>query len=255
MDYEDLGFETEESLLNYLTSLRDRALVNDESNDVLSSFIQDISSDLSEVCQAISGAEFYCEFISNKATNELPESEGIEVEATIISPELAFWYPNLVEAEDDEELEDFWNYLRKNDNLIISGREIVLNQGIDSESNQVLSKLIFDEDAYESLKVIPVGFPTHGLNWGEVDLSEEKFVYRLFGKISAKVATSSASEAKEMFSRVLKESFSFIDSNEDVFEHEFANGQTLSIWQYGKQSWERAWLVPIEFAFVNVRYV
>ena len=257
MDNEDLGFETEDDLISYLSSQRDKALLYDESDDVVTSFRQDLSFQLNEITETISGSELYCEYVSSEATNELNLVDGYEVEATIVSEEIAYQYPNLlnVDIDDDDEVNDWWNNFRRWDDWLLRNQEIVLNPRVDIVDKTILSSLVFDEDEYESLKIIPLGFPVHGLNWGALNLdSEDRFVFRLFGKISGRVQADSASEAKTIFADFMKKSFSFIEGSEDnVRHHSFADGRNFETLEYGSNSNE-AWLMPIDRVFVKIRY-
>lgn len=253
MDAQDLGFEYEDDLLEYLTSLRDRALLGGNGDNALDAFVEDLSSEKIELSEAIPGAELYFEFVSSDATNSLSSSDGYEVEATIVSKEIAYWYPNLIDSDEAEDLVEFWDDLRKSSGMLVTGNSIVLHQEISLEESSVLSAMVFNEEDFENLKTVPVGFPAHGLNVSEVDLSENKFVFRLFGKVSGRIKAISTSEAKEIFTKTLKECFSFIDGNPDIYNHKYFDGTEFEISKHGEESWNEAWLIPVEYAFANIR--
>ena len=258
MDQKDLGFETEQDLISFLAAQRDTALLYDESDDVVSSFVQDLSFNLSEIVETIAGSELYCEYVSSEATNELTIGDGYEVEATIISEEISYIHYTWINPEGDEDFDvkEWWNSARSDGDLLLNNEVIVLNPNVDMKGNSIFSSLVLDEDWYDYLKVIPVGFPVHGLNWGVLDLGAEyKFVFRLFGKVSGRVQADSASEAKTIFANFMKESFSFIEISEDNVKNQtFADGREFETMEYGPDSSEEAWLIPIERVFVKIRY-
>ena len=216
--YADCGFETEDELIEYIESLRDLALLTDD-DDAVSSFAQDLSASFAEVTDSIEGASLYVEYVSPEPLNEVNEGEGYSVEATIISPEIVFWDSGYV--QEDEELDDYLEYLEEIDR-IATVSDIVLKSGLETNTNSF-----------------------------ETDISEDKWVFRIFGKISGSVTASSASEAKSKFAQVIQEFFSFIDVDHgtDKFDlHEFLDGQEKDF-SYGESNW----LIPIQHVFVNIR--
>jgi len=60
------------------------------------------------------------------------------------------------------------------------------------------------------------------------------------------VTANSASEAKQLFAQVFRESFTFIESDE-YGHHVLSDGQEKVI------SNESDWLIPIDHVFVNIR--
>ena len=135
--------------------------------------------------------------------------------------------------------------------------DIVLKSGLETNTNPILKALNYSneevclDDEETWLSSISVGLPKHGINSFETDISEDKWVFRIFGKISGSVTASSASEAKSKFAQVIQESFSFIDVDHgtDKFDlHEFLDGQEKDF-SYGESNW----LIPIQHVFVNIR--
>jgi hypothetical protein len=250
--YEDCGFDSEDELIEYLESLRDLMLLSDD-DDSVSSFARDLSAPLAQVTDTISGARYYVEYVSPEPLNHVVEGVGYSVEATIISPEIVFWDPGYM--QEDEEWDEYFENIQEHD-YFAHGTDIVLNSDLNPSSNPILRALTFsDEEFYPeggtSLLTISVGLPKHGLNTFETDTSEDKWVFRLFGKVSGLVAADSASEAKSKFAQVIQESFSFIDSDNGTNKfslHEYSDGQEKEI-----ISDESNWLIPIQHVFVNVR--
>jgi hypothetical protein len=250
--YMDCGFDDEDDLISYVESLRDSALL-DEDDDAVSSLAQDLSASFIEVTEAIEGSSLYLEYVSPEPLNQVQDGEGYSVEATIVSPEIIFWDPGYI--EEDEEWDDYFDSIKDLD-YFAAGQDIVLISGIDPASSPILSTLVFSNEDFwldddTRLSTISVGLPKPGLNMSETDLSENKWVFRLFGKISGLVKANSASEAKTLFAQVLKDSFSFIESDRGTNKfshHEFANSQEMEI-----ISDESNWLIPIDHVFVNIR--
>lgn len=251
--YADCGFETEDELIDYIESLRDLALLSDD-DDVASSLARDLSASYAEVTDSIEGSSLYVEYVSPEPLNEVKEGEGYSVEATIVSPEIIFWDSGYV--QEDEELEDYLEYLEEIDG-IATVSDIVLKSSLKTNANPILKALNYSNEDYcleddeTWLSSIPVGLPKHGINSFETDISEDKWVFRLFGKISGSVAASSASEAKSKFAQVIQESFSFIDVDHGTNKfglHEFLDGQEKDF-SYGESNW----LIPIQHVFVNIR--
>lgn len=245
--YMDCGFDSEEEFFEYLNQLRDKALLQDDSDDVVSSFAQDLSASFIEVTESIEGSSLYVEYVSPEPLNQVRDGKGYSVEATIVSPSIDFFFPFYI--EEDEEVDVYLFFIEELE-LVPRGQDIALKSGIDQESNSILSTLVFSNKDFwfddTWLSTIPVGLPKHGLNLSETDLSEQKWVYRLFGKISGLVTANSASEAKQLFAQVLKESFTFIEG--DVYVHHvLSDGQEKVI------SNESDWLIPIDHVFVNIR--
>jgi hypothetical protein len=251
--YADCGFETEDELIEYIESLRDLALLSDD-DDAVSSFARDLSASYVEVTDSIEGASLYVEYVSPEPLNEVKEGEGYSVEATIISPEIVFWDSGYV--QEDEELDDYLEYLEEIDR-IATVSDIVLKSSLKANTNPILKALNYSNEDYcleddeTWLSSISVGLPKHGINSFETDISEDKWVFRIFGKISGSVTASSASEAKSKFAQVIQESFSFIDVDHGTNKfdlHEFLDGQEKDF-SYGESNW----LIPIQHVFVNIR--
>ena len=251
--YADCGFETEDELIEYVESLRDLALLSDD-DDAVSSLARDLSASFAEVAESIGGSSLYVEYVSPEPLNEVNEGEGYSVEATIISSEIVFWDPGYV--EEDEEWDEYFENLVEQDHFA-GGVDIVLKSGLETNANPILKALNYSnedfclEDDETWLSSISVGLPKHGLNTSETDLSESKWVFRFFGKVSGLVTASSASEAKSKFAQVIQESFSFIDVDHGTNKfdlHEFLDGQEKDF-----SSGESNWLIPIEHVFVNIR--
>jgi hypothetical protein len=251
--YVDCGYESEDELIEYLESLRDLALLSDD-DDAVSSLARDLSASFAEVTDSIEGSSLYVEYVSPEPLNEVMEGEGYSVEATIISPEIVFWDSGYV--QEDEELDDYLEYLEEIDR-IATVSDIVLKIGLDASTNPILKALNFSneeiclEDEETWLSSISVGLPKHGLNDSETDISGDKWVFRIFGKISGLVTASSASEAEAKFAQVIQDSFSFIDVDHGTnkFElHEFLDGQEKDF-----SLGESNWLIPIQHVFVNIR--
>ena len=253
--HSDCGFDSEDELIDYLESQRNLALLADD-DDAVSSFEQDLSLSYAEVTESIDGASLYIEYISPQPLNEVTGSNGYSLEATIVSPEIVFWDPGYM--DEDEEWDEYFDYLKDHD-FFVHGEDVLLKLGVDPATNPILSALIYSNDDYDLwkeedeslLSTIPVGLPKHGLNASEIDLSENKWVFRLFGKISGVVSAQSVSDAKTQFARVIKESFTFIDSDYGTNKfglHEFLDGQEKVT--INKDS---LWLIPIEHVFVNLR--
>jgi len=157
-------------------------------------------------------------------------------------------------------------------NHFTDGTDVVLKSNLDPESNPILKSLCYsDEDFYleddTSMFSISVGIPKHGLNTSETDISQSKWVFRLFGKISGIVTANSASEAKTKFAQVIQESFVFIEGPDQFVHHEFLDGQEMNEGpdqfvhhefldgQEMKTISEGSnWLIPIQYVFVNIRY-
>ncbi len=251
--YADCGFDSEDELIGYLESLRDSALLSDD-DDAVSSLEQDLSASFAEATESIEGADLYIEYVSPEPLNECTQGEGYSVEATIVSPDIVFWNPGYM--DEDEDWEEYFEYLAKED-FFTCGGSIVLQQDIDPNANPILKSLkysneeFFLDDDETWLSSISVGLPKHGLNLSETDLSEDKWVFRLFGKVSGLVVANSASEAKSKFAQAIQESFTFIDPDygTNKFDlHEFLDGQEKDF-SYGESNW----LIPIEHVFVNIR--
>jgi hypothetical protein len=251
--YEDCGFDSEDELIEYLESLRDSALLSDD-DDSQSSLARDLSASFAEVTAPIAGlAGAYVEYVSPEPLNQVKEGVGYSVEATIISPEIVFWDPSYM--QEDEEWDDYFEYIQGHD-YFANGADIVLNSDLNPDSDPILKALTYsDEDFYLgddiSLLTISVGLPKHGLNLFETDTSENKWVFRLFGKISGLVTANSPSEAKSRFAQVIQESFSFIESDlgtNKFSHHEFLDGKEMEI-----ISEDSNWLIPIQHVFVNIR--
>ena len=248
--YEDCGFESEDELIEYVESLRDLALLSDD-DDSLSSFARDLSASFAEVTESIEGSWLYIEYVSPESLNQVKKGEGYTVEATIISPEIVFWDPGYM--QEDEEWDEYFEYIRSQ-NHFTDGTDVVLKSNLDPESNPILKSLCYsDEDFYleddTSMFSISVGIPKHGLNTSETDISQSKWVFRLFGKISGIVTANSASEAKTKFAQVIQESFVFIEGPDQFVHHEFLDGQEMKTISEGSN-----WLIPIQYVFVNIRY-
>ena len=251
--YADCGFETEDELIEYVESLRDLALLSDD-DDAVSSLARDLSASFAEATDAIEGASLYVEYVSPEPLNEVKEGEGYSVEATIISPEIVFWDSGYV--QEDEEWDEYFEYLDGLDHFA-HGLDIVLKFGLETNTNPILKALNYSNEDYcleddeTWLSSISVGLPKHGINSFETDISEDKWVFRIFGKISGSVTASSASEAKSKFAQVIQESFSFIDVDHGTNKfdlHEFLDGQEKDF-SYGESNW----LIPIQHVFVNIR--
>jgi hypothetical protein len=251
--YADCGFETEDELIEYLESLRDLALLSDD-DDAVSSLARDLSASFAEVTDSIEGSSLYVEYVSPEPLNEVKEGVGYSVEATIISPEIVFWDPGYL--QEDEEWDEYLEYLDALDHFA-HGSDIVLKLGLETDANPILKALNYSnqdfclEDEETWLSSISVGIPKHGVNDSETDPSEDKWVFRIFGKISGLVTANSASEAKSRFAQAIQESFSFIDVDHGTNKfdlHEFLDGQEKDF-SYGESNW----LIPIQHVFVNIR--
>ena len=251
--YADCGFESEDELIEYVESLRDLALLSDD-DDAVSSLARDLSASFAEVTESIEGSSLYVEYVSPEPLNEVKEGEGYAVEATIISPEIVFWDSGYV--QEDEELDEYLEYLEEIDRIATIS-DIVLKLGLEASTNPILKALNYSneeislEDEETWLSSISVGLPKHGLNTLETDISEDKWVFRIFGKISGLVTANSASEAKSKFAQAIQESFSFIDVDHGTNKfdlHEFLDGQEKDF-SYGESNW----LIPIQYVFVNIR--
>lgn len=249
----DCGFETEDELIEYVESLRDLALLSDD-DDAESSLARDLSASFAEATESIEGSPLYVEYVSPEPLNEVKEGEGYSVEATIVSSEIVFWDPGYM--QEDEEWDEYFEYLDGQDHFV-HGVDIVLKSGLDPDTSPILEALNYSnedfclEDDETCLSSISVGLPKHGLNMSETDISQDKWVFRLFGKISGLVIASSASEAKSKFAHVIQESFSFIDSDHGTNKfdlHEFLDGQEKEL-----TADESNWLIPIQHVFVNIR--
>lgn len=250
--YKDCGFENEDELIEYINSLRYLALPgDDETDDIASSLSQDLSASLAEVSDSIEGASLYVEYVSPKPLNEVQDGKGYSVEATIVSPQIVFWDPGYI--DEDEEWDEYFDYLISLDSFA-DGKAIALKSGIDPASSPILSTLVFSKEDYwleyeTGLSTISVGLPKVGVNLSETDFSENKWVFRLFGKISGSVPANSPSEAKNLFAQVIKDSFSFIEGDHgQVSNNDFLEGQDKEL-----SSDEMNWFIPIEHVFVNVR--
>ena len=252
--YADCGFDSEDELIGYLESLRDAALLSDD-DDAVSSLAQDLSASFAEATESIDGADLYIEYVSPEPLNEYTQGDGYAVEATIVSPNIAFWNPGYMDEDEDWE-EYFMHGLAKED-FIACGENIVLKSGIDPNTNPILKSLKYSNEEFfldvdeTWLSSISVGIPKHGLNLSETDLSEDKWVFRLFGKVSGLVLANSASEAKSKFAEAIQESFTFIDPDygTNKFDlNEFLDGGNKDF-SYGEDNW----LIPIEHIFVNIR--
>jgi hypothetical protein len=250
--HSDCGFDSEEELIDYLEAQRDLALLSDD-DDVVSSFEQDLSASYAEITDSIDGASLYVEYVSPEPLNEVKKGPGYSVEATIVSPEIVFWDPHYI--NEDEVWDEYFDSL-KNEDFFAHGSDILLNSGLDPAANPILSSLNYSNEDYclqneTWLSTISVGLAKQGLNMSETDLSEDKWVFRLFGKISGIVSAESASEAKSKFAQVIQDSFTFIDSTYGTNKlslHEFLDGQDkVTI----DDDW--LWLIPIEHVFVNIR--
>jgi hypothetical protein len=247
--YSDCGFDSEDELIEYVESQRDKALISDD-DDAASSFARDLSASFAEATDDIEGSALYVEYISPEQLNEVKEGEGYSVEATIISPEIVFWDPGYM--QEDDEWDEYFEDIRGQD-YFTDGTDIVLKPGLDPDADPILKALVYSHDEFldESLSTIKVGLPTHGLNISETDFSQDKWVFRLFGKVSGLVTANSASEAKSKFAQVIQESFTFIDSDRGTNKfshHEFSDGQELEI-----ISDDSNWVIPIQHVFVNIR--
>lgn len=250
--YSDCGFDSEDELIEYLESLRDSALLSDD-DDAESSLAQDLSASFAEVSESIEDSSLYIEYISPEPLNQVKNGDGYSVEATIVSPEIVFWDPGYM--EEDEEWEDYFEYLQSQD-YFVEGKDITFKFGVTPDSSPILSNLIYSNEEFcigddDWLSTISVGLPKHGLNMSETDISESKWVFRLFGKISGLVKANSASEAKDLFAKVIQESFLFIETDRGTNKFdltEFSEGQEMVI-----SSDESHWLIPIEHVFVNIR--
>jgi hypothetical protein len=251
--YADCGFESEDELIEYVESLRDLALLSDD-DDAVSSLARDLSASFAEVTDSIEGSSLYVEYVSPEPLNEVKEGVGYSVEATIISPEIVFWDPGYL--QEDEEWDEYLEYLDALDHFA-HGLDIVLKLGLETDANPILKNLNYSnedfclEDEETWLSSISVGIPKHGVNAFETDPSEDKWVFRLFGKISGLVTASSASEAKSKFAQVIQDSFSFIDVDHGTNKfdlHEFLDGQEKDF-SFGESNW----LIPIQHVFVNIR--
>jgi len=153
-------------------------------------------------------------------------------------------------------LDEYLEYLEEIDR-IATVSDIVLKLGLDASTNPILSALNYSneeiclEDEETWLSSISVGLPKHGLNNFETDISGDKWVFRIFGKISGLVTANSASEAKSKFAQAIQESFSFIDVDHGTNKfdlHEFLDGQEKDF-SHGESNW----LIPIQHVFVNIR--
>ena len=251
--YADCGFDSEDELIEYVESLRDKALLSDD-DDAASALARDLSASFAEVTDEIEGSALYVEYVSPELLNQVKEGEGYSVEATIVSPEIVFWDPGYM--QEDDEWDEYFEDIQGQD-YFTDGTDIVLKTGLNPDANPILKALNYSneeislEDEETWLSSISVGLPKHGLNTLETDISEDKWVFRIFGKISGSVTASSASEAKSKFAQVIQESFSFIDVDHgtDKFDlHEFLDGQEKDF-SYGESNW----LIPIQHVFVNIR--
>ena len=90
--YADCGFDSEDELIEYVESLRDKALLSDD-DDAASALARDLSASFAEVTDEIEGSALYVEYVSPEPLNQVKEGEGYSVEATIVSPEIVFWDP------------------------------------------------------------------------------------------------------------------------------------------------------------------
>lgn len=249
--YEDCGFESEDELIEYVESLRDLALLSDD-DDSLSSFARDLSASFAEVTESIEGSWLYIEYVSPEPLNQVKKGEGYTVEATIISPEIVFWDPGYM--QEDEEWDEYFEDLQGQD-YFTDGTDIVLKTGLNPDTNEILKALSYSNEFTWNepwLSTISVGLPKHGLNISVTDISQDKWVFRLFGKVSGLVTANSASEAKSKFARVIQESFAFIDSDRGTNKfshHEFLDGQEKKTISEGSN-----WIIPIQHVFVNIRY-
>lgn len=248
--YEDCGFDSEDELIEYVESLRDLALLSDD-DDSVSAFARDLSASFAEVTETIEGSWFYVEYVSPEPLNQVNEGEGYSVEATIISPEIIFWDPGYM--QEDEEWDEYFEYIQEHD-YFTDGTDVVLKTGLNPDANPILKALNYSNEFTWNepwLSTISVGLPKHGLNMSETDISQDKWVFRLFGKISGLVAANSASEAKSQFAQVIRESFAFIDSDRGTNKfshHEFLDGQEKKTISEGSN-----WIIPIQHVFVNIR--
>ena len=248
----DCGFDTEDELIDYVVGLRDIALFSDD-DDVVSSFAQDLSTSYSEVTESIDGASLYIEYLSPEPLNLMREEDGYSMEATIVSPELVFWDPGYI--DEDEEWETYFEF-KQSEEYFAGGKNIALKHEVNPISNKILSSLIYTKEEFclndgTCLFSIEVGLAKPGLNLSETNFSQGKWVFRLFGKISAIVKANSIIEAKSEFSKVIKDSFSFIecDYGTNKFSlHEFTGGEEKEI-----ISEDSFWLIPIDHVFVNFR--
>lgn len=250
--YKDCGFDNEDELIEYIDSLRYLVLPgDDEADDIVSSLSQDLSASLAEVTDSIEGSSLYVEYVSPKPLNEVQEGKGYSVEATIVSPQIVFWDPGYF--DEDEEWDEYFDYLTCLDSFA-DGKAITLKSGIDPDSNSILKTLVFSEEDYwledeTGLTTISVGLPKAGLNLSETDFAENKWVFRLFGKISGLVPANSPSEAKDLFAQVIKDSFSFIEADHgQVSNNDFFDGQDKEL---SSDEWN--WFIPVEHVFVNIR--
>ncbi len=248
--HEDCGFDSQDELSEYIASLRDLALLSDD-DDSISALARSLSASYADVTETIEGSWLYVEYVSPEPLNQVNKGEGYLVEATIISPEIIFWDPGYM--QEDEELDEYFENIQRQ-NHFTDGTDVVLKSNLDPESNPILKSLRYsDEDFYledgTSLFTISVGLPKHGLNASETDISQSKWVFRLFGKISGIVTANSASEAKSKFAQVIQESFEFIEDPDKTDHHEFLDGQEMKSISEGSN-----WFIPIEHVFVNIRY-
>ena len=250
--HSDCGFDSEDELIDYLEAQRDLALLSDD-DDAVSSFEQDLSASYAEVTDSIDGASLYVEYVSPEPLNEVKKGPGYSVEATIVSPEIIFWNPHYM--DEDEVWDEYFDSL-KNEDFFAHGGDVLLNSGLDPATNPILASLNYSNEDYclqdeTWLSTISVGLPKQGLNMSETDLSEDKWVFRLFGKISGIVSAESASEAKSKFAQVIQNSFTFIDNTHGTNKlslHEFLDGQDKVTIDD-----DSLWLIPIEHVFVNIR--
>lgn len=247
--YADCGFDSEDELIEYVESLRDKALLSDD-DDAASALARDLSASFAEVTDEIEGSALYVEYVSPEPLNQVKEGKGYSVEATIVSPEIVFWDPGYM--QEDDEWDEYFESIEGED-FFTDGADIVLKSGLDPDSHPILKSLVYTNEEFldESLSTISVGLPKHGLNMSETDFSQDKWVFRLFGKVSGLVTAGSASEAKSKFAQVIQESFSFIDSDRGTNKfshHEFLDGQEMEI-----ISDDSNWVIPIQHIFVNIR--
>lgn len=249
--YEDCGFDSEDELIEYVASLRDIALLSDD-DDSISAFVRDLSTSFAEVTETIEGSWLYIEYVSPEPFNKVTEGRGYSVEATVISPEIVFWDPGYM--HEDDELEDYFGGVQGQD-YFTDGKDLVLKTGLNPDANPILKALNYSDQftrAEPWLSTISVGLPKHGLNMSETDISQDKWVLRLFGKISGLVQANSASEAKSKFGQIIQESFLFIESAKGTNKfshHEFLDGQEKKTISEGSN-----WLIPIQYVFVNIRH-
>jgi len=97
--YMDCGFDSEEEFFEYLNQLRDKALLQDDSDDVVSSLAQDLSASFSEVTESIEGSSLYVEYVSPEPLNQVRDGKGYSVEATFVSLYIDFFYPFYIEED------------------------------------------------------------------------------------------------------------------------------------------------------------